>query len=88
MTKSYDAWLNDVRASLNSINMPIDEWQKNWPFDFSAQYNSGTNPVKAAENANRFWWHEQNKAISQNCLQNKECWLPRNHQGACQPVEG
>ena len=36
--------------------------------------------------ANRFWWHEQNKSLKQDCRSTPNCWLPRGHQGPCQPV--
>ena len=35
MHETYDTWLDRVRAALNSINMPMDDWQQSWPFDFS-----------------------------------------------------
>jgi len=30
MAESYEKWLNDVRAGLQSINMPFDDWQNIW----------------------------------------------------------
>lgn len=36
--------------------------------------------------ANRFWWHEQNKSLKGDCRLTPDCWLPRGHQGLCQPV--
>jgi hypothetical protein len=83
---SYDDWLNDVRAALQSINMPMDDWQNNWPFDFNQEFRLGTGPTRAAEKANRFWWREQNKALGQDCRTTATCWLPHGHQGQCQPV--
>ena len=38
----------------------------------------------AAMKANRFWWHEQNKSLKQDCRVTPNCWLP--HQGECQAV--
>jgi len=35
--------------------------------------------------ANRFWWSEQNKSIGRACERIPGCWLPREHQGECQP---
>ncbi len=86
MTVDYTTWLREVRAALASINMPMDEWQKAWRFDFEQEFKVGTDAATAADLANRYWWHEQNKSIGQDCLTTSDCWLPRNHQGACQPV--
>ena len=88
MIADYTTWLNDVRSAVDSMNMRMDAWQERWPFDFEREYKKGTDPNAAAEKANRFWWHEQNKAIDQNCLKMPDCWLPRNHSGDCQPVAG
>ena len=86
MPETYDGWLNEVRTALQSINMPLDEWQRTRPFDFTREYEAGTDPGLAAEKANRFWWFEQNKALKQDCRLTPNCWLPRGHQGRCQPV--
>ena len=86
MAVSYQTWLNDVRSALESINMPMDEWQRTWQFDFVGEFKAGTGPGKAAEKANRFWWHEQNKSIGQACGKDPKCWLPQGHQGECQPA--
>ncbi len=83
----FKEWLNDVRVALNSINMPLDEWQRNWAFDFEREYKTGSTPGIAAERANRFWWHEQNKALNQQCVRSQDCWLPRGHAGECEPYE-
>ena len=32
MPVSYPEWLRDVRDVLSSINMPIEDWQRNWAF--------------------------------------------------------
>jgi len=82
----YESWLREVRAALASINMPLEEWQEQWAFDFEDQYKTGTNPNEAAEKANRFWWYKQNKALYRDCQQAPNCWLPRDHQGKCQPL--
>ena len=87
MIADYTTWLSDVRSAVDSMNMRMDAWQERWPFDFEREYKKGTDANAAAEKANRFWWHEQNKAINQNCLKMPDCWLPRNHTGDCQPVE-
>ena len=86
MAKSYHNWLVDVRAALDSIKMPLDTWQKQWPFPFDREFEQGTNANDAAAKANRFWWHEQNKALKQDCRLAMDCWLPRGHQGECQPL--
>ena len=41
---------------------------------------------EAAMKANRHWWYEWNKSLKQECRQTKDCWLPRGHQGQCQPA--
>lgn len=80
MTASYEAWFKNVRDALSSINMPLEEWQKTWAFDFQAEFNAGANANDAAMKANRFWWQEQNKAMHRDCRLSKDCWLPRGHQ--------
>jgi hypothetical protein len=86
MDDAYDNWLSKVREALQSINMPLEKWQAAWQFDFSAEYRAGTDAGRAAEKANRFWWHEQNKALRQDCQQTPNCWLPTGHSGECVPV--
>ena len=66
--------------------MPFDDWQKVWRFDFENEFNAGVRLDDAAMKANRFWWHEQNKAVKQDCLKTPDCWHPRGHQGDCQPI--
>lgn len=82
----YTEWLKEVAAALESVNMPMADWQGIWPFDFQTQYAAGVTPNDAAMNANRFWWHEQNKSLKQECVQTPNCWLPRGHHGICEPV--
>jgi len=86
MTPDYRIWLRDVRVALASINMPLDEWQNVYGFDFEQEFKVGTDAATAADLANRYWWHEQNKSIGQHCLITADCWLPRKHRGECQPV--
>jgi len=86
MADAYEAWLDQVRDALRSINMAMEDWQPLWPFDFSGEHDTGTTPDEAAMKANRYWWHQQNKSLKQDCRQTPNCWLPRGHQGACQPV--
>jgi hypothetical protein len=85
MPDTYEVWLSSVRDALQSINMPMDDWQSRWPFDFASAYKAGTVANDAATKANRFWWHQQNKSLKQDCRQTPNCWLPRGHQGECQP---
>jgi len=84
--ENYDAWLKEVRDALGAINMPLDEWQKVWMFDFAAEYRAGIPPKNVADKANRFWWRNRNLSLRQNCTKTQDCWLPRGHQGKCEPV--
>ena len=45
MIKSYESWLNEVRIALDSINMRMDDWQKNWSFDFEHEFRAGADPA-------------------------------------------
>jgi len=83
---TYEEWLTEVRDALASMNMTIEDWQSIWPFDFRTEYDSGTAPGDAAEKSNRFWWYQQNKSMQRECLQTANCWLPRGHEGECQPI--
>lgn len=85
MSDAYEVWLDQVRDALRSINMPMDDWQKIWAFDFAAEYQRGTSLDAAGTKANRFWWSQQNKSIGRACEKIPGCWLPRGHQGECQP---
>jgi hypothetical protein len=86
MPDAYDKWLGEVRNVLNSINMRMDDWQGIWHFDFRSEYDDGSDAKDAAAKANRFWWHEQNKSLKRDCAQTANCWLPRGHQGSCEPI--
>lgn len=86
MTDTYEVWLGKVREALVSINMPLEEWQALWPFEFRAEFEAGVDADQAAMKANRFWWNKQNKSLEQNCQTAPDCWLPRGHQGDCEPV--
>jgi hypothetical protein len=86
MAQPYELWIADVRSALESINMPMDQWQSRWRFDFQQEYSLGSEASMAANKANRFWWHEQNKALRQHCAKTSNCWLPSGHSGECQPV--
>jgi hypothetical protein len=85
MANNYDSWLDEVRQALRSINMSMDDWQPVWRFDFTGEHDKGTEPHAAAMKANRFWWYEQNKSMGQECNKIPGCWLPRGHEGECQP---
>ena len=85
MPTEYDRWLDEVRDALRSINMPMDEWQGIWPFDFKREHDGGTSPDYAAAKANRFWWYQQNRSMGRECDKIPACWLPSGHQGECQP---
>lgn len=82
----FEKWLDDVKEALRSVNMPFDDWQSRWRFDFPREFEFGAKADDAAMKANRFWWREQNKSLKQDCRKAPDCWLPRGHQGACQPV--
>jgi hypothetical protein len=86
MADAYKVWISEVQRALRSINMSMDDWQSLWPFDFHAEYGAGTKADEAAMKANRFWWRAQNISLKQDCCRTPNCWLPRGHQGSCQPV--
>ncbi len=86
MAEAYDVWLDEVQAALESLNMPMDDWQGRWPFDFAREYRAGVSPADAAESANRYWWREQNKAVGQECQRTPQCWLSKGHQGRCEAI--
>jgi hypothetical protein len=83
---TYEIWLEEVKDALRSINMPMEDWQGVWPFDFSGEHDAGTTPNEATMKANRFWWHQQNKSMGRDCDKLPGCWLPKEHQGECQPM--
>lgn len=86
MTIGYDSWIKEVRAVLASINMPMEHWQKVWPFDFAKEFLDSISADSAAAKANRFWWRELNRSIGHDCSKDPDCWLPNGHQGDCQTV--
>ncbi len=85
MSDAYEVWLDQVKEALRSINMRIEDWQPMCPFDFESEYEAGTSADDAAMKANRFWWHQQNKSMGRDCDRLPGCWLPKEHQGECQP---
>jgi len=85
MASEQEVWLDQVRTALRSINMSMDDWQPVWPFDFTREHEKGTDPDAAAMKANRFWWYRQNRSMGRECETVPGCWLPRGHQGDCQP---
>jgi len=74
MLGEYNRWLGEVQNALRSINMPMDDWQSIWPFDFRGEHDKGTDPDRAAMKANRYWWHEQNKSMGRECDKLPGCW--------------
>jgi hypothetical protein len=86
LTNAYDTWLVEVRKTLDSINMPMEDWQAVSPFDFKREYVAGVSADDAALTANKFWWQQQNRRIDQDCRRTPNCWLPRNHSIECEPV--
>ena len=82
----YESWLKNVDEALSSINMTLEDWQTHWAFDFRREFDSGTPASEAALKANRFWWQQQNRSMGQDCQRTANCWLPRNHEGECQPL--
>ena len=86
MAESYEEWMNEVRASFGSMVMPMSDWHVLGAFDYRREYDAGVKPGDAAMKANRQWWHEWNKSLKQECRQSDDCWLPRGHEGQCQPV--
>jgi hypothetical protein len=82
---AYESWLKEVEEALSSINMPMEDWQKIWAFDFRREFDAQATANEAAMRANQYWWQQQNKAIGQDCHKTANCWLPRDHQGECQP---
>jgi hypothetical protein len=84
-TTAYESWMEEVEEALSSINMSMEGWQTSWEFDFRREFEAGTAAPTAAMKANRYWWQRQNKAIGQDCRKTSNCWLPRDHQGECEP---
>ncbi len=83
MPDSYAQWMKEVRAVLDSLIMPMADWQEIGAFDYRSEYDAGVKPNDAATKANRHWWREWNKSLKQECRQTQDCWLPRGHQGRC-----
>lgn len=86
MAESYEKWRNEVRVAFDSLNLPAADWQAVGVFDYRKEYDAGVKPQDAAMKANRYWWREWNKSLNQDCRKTDDCWLPRGHQGQCQPV--
>ena len=78
--------MGKVRSAFDSLNLPMADWQTLGVFDYHSEFDAGVKPADAAMKANRYWWHEWNKSLNQECRQTKDCWLPRGHQEQCQPV--
>lgn len=86
MPSEYEIWLDQVREALHSINMEMGDWQPVFAFDFQAAHDAGDTPDEAAMRANKFWWRRQNESLKAECLKTPGCWLPREHQGRCEPL--
>ena len=86
MSESFEEWMNEVRAAFESLEGPMADWQVIGAFDYRSEYDAGVKSDAAAQKANRHWWREWNKSLKQECRQSEDCWLPRGHQGQCQPV--
>ena len=86
MADAYLEWMKEVRTAFESLNVPMADWQLIGYFDYRREFDAGVKPQDAATKANRHWWHEWNKSLKQHCPQTDDCWLPRGHQGVCQPV--
>ena len=82
---AYESWLKEVEEALTSVNMPLEDWQKIWAFDFRREFEAQATAKDTAMRANQYWWQQQNKAIGQDCQKTPNCWLPRNHVGECKP---
>jgi hypothetical protein len=80
----FGNWLEGVREALASMSLDAPDWQAKWPYDFRRAFDAGVSSRDAALSANRWWFHQQNKAIRQECEKVANCWLPRGHQGACE----
>lgn len=88
MTRSFEQWMNQVNAAFDSLSMPLQDWHAIGAFDYRSEYDAGAHPNDAAMKAHHYWWHEWNKSLKQNCRETKDCWLPRGHQGQCEPIAG
>lgn len=86
MTESFEQWMHKVRAAFDALNMPMADWQTIGAFDYRSEYDAGVKPDDAAKKANRYWWREWNKSLNQDCRASKDCWLPRGHEGQCEPL--
>lgn len=58
----FESWLSEVRAALDAINMPMDEWQRAFPYDYQADHAAGIAPAEAAKRANDHYWTAQENA--------------------------
>ena len=61
---SYEHWFEEVRVALSTVNMQMELWQGNWPYDFRMDFEFGMGSDEAADHAHDFWW--------QHVLD--ECW--------------
>jgi hypothetical protein len=59
----WEAWYVEVRECLREINMPLDVWQKTFPYSLRAEFENGAKPSEAASRANEHYWNEQEKVL-------------------------
>jgi hypothetical protein len=57
MSYTFERWLDQVKDALHSTNMRMEHWQDLIPFDFGAEFRSGTELADAALKAARYWRH-------------------------------
>lgn len=82
---TYEGWLQQVKEGLMSIDMPMEEWQSVWPFNFSRQHRAGTSPADTAGMANRYCWHQQKKSMAHDCDKLPPAGCHEDNQRDCQP---
>lgn len=59
---AFQIWLSEVGAALQSINMPMEQWQRTFPYNFPADFYAGIQPADAAKRANDHYWTQQEDA--------------------------
>ena len=48
---TYEAWLEEVTKALWEVNMPVEIWQRVFPFDDEASLAGGDSPLEATRKA-------------------------------------
>jgi hypothetical protein len=83
---TYEIWLEQVKDALRSINIPMEDWQSIWPFDFWGEHDMGRRQTK-----------QQWKRIAIFGISKTNPWIRTArkhpivgclgvHQGDCQPA--